>query len=164
MILYKMTDDTAILDKNATLPTLLARYHDLNLKAHSAFCYGEVVLADAYYQDAFRISLEMLRRFGGLSEVLKFSVEACLNCSEFCQWKEDSHQSNFLENTIVLLHEIINGEFDNSHKQKAMSAYVDLAYIASRLHGETHSRKAKSLVNEFRTLWPTYSKTLVSFQ
>ncbi|MEC8082767.1 MAG: hypothetical protein VX148_15000 [Pseudomonadota bacterium] len=159
-----MTDDTAILDKNATLPTLLARYHYLNLKAHSAFCYGELVLADAYYQDAFRISLEMLRRFGALGEVMHFSVEACLNCSEFCQWEEDSHQSNFLESTIVLLHEIINGEFDNSHKQKAMSAYVDLTYIASRLHGETHSRKAKSLVNEFRTLWPTYSKTLVSFQ
>jgi len=150
-------------NKATVIQKLQADYDRANLSAHRAFMQGQIDLASAHYQRAFIISTRILSSSPPSERVFQLSINACLNCFDFCPAPNDNDDYHYLAVTGRALQRIISQQQDNMLRAAALSAYAEVYRLSHFLIKHDHCKQAATVAAEFKTCWALHSSLLMQF-
>ena len=140
---------------------LINEYDLTNLKAHSAFMQGQESATSELYLQAFELSFRLLSRHDVTTETVRLSVNACLNCFDFCPPPNDNDERHYLALTAHKLDRIVSSHLPRDLRSCALTAYAEIARLCYQLAQKEAAVTSQKVVEQCQDCWQRYCSELI---
>lgn len=131
---------------------LINQYNHFKLHAHGFFMHGCKEDASEHYELAFDTN-KIILKFCNLDiSCINRSLDACLDCLDFCTSTENTNRAYFLNYTSSIFIKILEGNYTEEIRAMALISYSQIAKISQNLENSYCYEETEKLVSRFNHL------------
>lgn len=131
---------------------LLNQYNHFKLKAHSSFMHGIKEEASEFYELAFDTNKLILKHCSLDNTSIERTLNACLDCLDFCICTDSSKLAYFLHETSKIFGKILEANYDDEKKCTALISYSQIVHLYQELACYSSYEQSNKLVSTFNNL------------